>query len=146
MADTKVNSLDDAVHKTNVILKEIEEEAGLPDREAAYRALKGVLITVRDRIPTEPATQLGAQLPILVRGFYYEQFAPARQPDTVRSKTEFLTRLAERFDPDDALLNDPEATTRAVLAVVGRHIDPGEAEKARHMLNDDLKTLWPLAA
>ncbi|MFW6299849.1 MAG: hypothetical protein ACOC20_02885 [Oceanicaulis sp.] len=44
------------------------------------------------------------------------------------------------------LLDDPDRATQAVLSVVNTHIDSGEARKARHMLNDDLKELWPLAA
>jgi uncharacterized protein (DUF2267 family) len=103
-------------------------------------------MAIRDRLPVEPASQLGAQLPTLIRGIYYEQFSPAHQPRTIRSKTEFLSGIAEEFDPVPELLDDPEKATRAVLSVVTKHIDAGEAQKARHMLNDDLKELWPLAA
>ncbi|MEQ8434784.1 MAG: DUF2267 domain-containing protein [Oceanicaulis sp.] len=146
MADTQVQTLEDAVHTTNIWLRDIEEAAGLKDRESAYRALRGVLLAIRERLPVEPASQLGAQLPTLIRGIYYEQFSPAHQPKTIRSKTEFLTLIAEEFDPVPELLGDPDRATQAVLSVVNKHIDPGEAQKARHMLNDDLKELWPLAA
>ncbi|MFP4519120.1 MAG: DUF2267 domain-containing protein [Oceanicaulis sp.] len=146
MADTNVQTLDQAVHTANTWLRDIQEAAGLKDRESAYRALRGVLLTIRERLPVEPASQLGAQLPTLIRGIYYEQFSPAHQPRTIRSKTEFLTLIAEEFDPVPELLDDPDRATQAVLSVVNTHIDSGEARKARHMLNDDLKELWPLAA
>lgn len=146
MAETHVQSIEDAIHTTNVWLRDIEQAAGLTDRESAYRALRGVLPAIRDRLPVEPAAQLGAQLPMLIRGIYYEQASPARQPQVTRSKTEFLTLVAEAFDPVAELLDDPDRATQAVLSVVNRRIDPGEARKARQMLNDDLKELWPLAA
>ena len=146
MADTNVQTLDEAIHTANIWLRDIEEAAGLKDRESAYRALRGVLLMIRDRLPVEPASQFGAQLPMLIRGIYYEQFSPAHQPEKIRSKTEFLTLIAQEFDPVPELLNDPDRATQAVLSVVNKHIDEGEAKKARHMLNDDLKELWPLAA
>lgn len=146
MADTNVQTLDEAVHTANTWLRDVQEAAGLKDRESAYRALRGVLLAIRERLPVEASAQLGAQLPTVIRGVYYEQFSPAQQPRAVRSKTEFLTLIAESFDPVDELLDDPDRATQAVLKVVNAHIDAGEAQKARHMLNDDLKELWPLAA
>jgi len=42
------------------------------DRHHADVALSAVLHALRDRLTVSEAAQLGAQLPMLVRGFYYE--------------------------------------------------------------------------
>jgi uncharacterized protein (DUF2267 family) len=54
---------------------------GTEDRGLAYRVLSRTPRAVRDRIGPENAVHLGAQLPMLVRGFYYEAGAwPERRP------------------------------------------------------------------
>ena len=42
------------------------------DRRSAYRALRSVLHVLRDRLTPEQAVHLGAQLPLLVRGIFYD--------------------------------------------------------------------------
>ena len=72
MSVTGVTTLDHTIQETNVWLKAIEEELELDSRQQAYSALRAVLHALRDRVPPEVAIKLGAQLPILVRGIYYE--------------------------------------------------------------------------
>jgi uncharacterized protein (DUF2267 family) len=55
--------------------------------------LGAVLRGVRDRIPLDLAAHLGAQLPLLVRGAYYDQFRPSELPDKSRSLDEFLQAI-----------------------------------------------------
>jgi uncharacterized protein (DUF2267 family) len=70
MSATGLEVFDKTVHTTNAWLKEIMEATGL-DRRRAYRALAAVLHALRDRLTVDEVAQLGAQLPILVRGLYY---------------------------------------------------------------------------
>jgi len=103
-----------------------------------------VLRAVRDRIPLELAVHLGSQLPLLVRGIYYDQWhAPGRMNGKPRSLDEFLKPIGERL----ALIRpmDARAATDAVFTVLARHVDPGQAEKVRHALLVEVQTLWPAA-
>lgn len=47
-----------------------------PDRQVAWHLLGAVLRAMRDRIPLGLAAHLGAQLPLLVRGAYYDRWRP----------------------------------------------------------------------
>jgi uncharacterized protein (DUF2267 family) len=58
---------DKTVQTTNAWLNEIMEAIG-PDGRRAYRILAAVLHALRDRLTVDETAQLGAQLPILVRG------------------------------------------------------------------------------
>ena len=56
------------------------EQLGTGDRKLAYNVLKATLHALRDRIGPENAIHLGAQLPILVRGIYYDGWQFAQTP------------------------------------------------------------------
>lgn len=146
MADTQVSTLDDSVHRTNEWLRDLSEKLGTEDRGAAYIALRGVLKALRDRLPVDDAAHLGAQLPILIRGVYYDQYRPADQPNVVRDQQAFLGMVAEGFGDASNLGFGPEQATPAVFELLNEKIDTNEAKKARHLLSDELKALWPQAA
>jgi uncharacterized protein (DUF2267 family) len=140
MSVTGLEVFDETVQKTNIWLKEIMAVLG-PDRHRAYQALRGVLHCLRDRLIVEEAAQLGDQLPMLVRGIYYEAWRPADAPQKVRSREEFLTKLASHL-PGNSPLN-PEDAARAVFQVLERHITPGEIEDVLSELPKEIRALWP---
>jgi len=86
MADTQVAALDHTIQQTNIWLKTLAEQMHIEDRHDAYRALRSVLHVLRDRLTTEQAVHLGAQLRLLVRGIFYDGwrssdgFPAMRQP------------------------------------------------------------------
>jgi uncharacterized protein (DUF2267 family) len=134
MSTTGLEVFDKTVHTTNAWLKEIMEVTG-PDRHRAYRVLAAVLHALRDRLTVDEAAQLGAQLPILVRGLYYDQWHhPAGKPERLRHKDEFLSEVAAELD--DIKPINPEQATRAVFSVLERHIAPGEIEDIKATQGD----------
>jgi uncharacterized protein (DUF2267 family) len=140
MANTGLDVFDETLQKTNLWLKEIETELG-PDRSRSYQALRAVLHCLRDRLSVDQAAHLAAQLPMLIRGIYYEAYRPAGKPEKTRSREEFLAHVMRYFrnvrpiGPDDA--------TRAVFGALGRHCDPGEIREVIEALPADIRMLWP---
>lgn len=65
-----------AAQKADEWTNEVKQELGAGDLQIAWRALGAVLHALRDRLTIVEVTQLGAQLPLLVRGLYYESAAP----------------------------------------------------------------------
>lgn len=147
MSQAGLESFERTLHETNVWIKEVGELIGSQDRQRNYRVLKGVLQALRDRLTVEEAAQFGAQLPMLMRGFYYEGWRPAEAPLKIRAKEEFLARVEHNLHD---MLNeleglDIEAVTRAVFAVINRHVSGGEISDVRHQLPGDVRSLWPEA-
>lgn len=143
MSATGLDTFDKTLQTTNVWLDDICEELG-PDRQAAWHALGSVLRTVRDRVPVELAAHLGAELPMLVRGVYYDQYRPERQPQDYRSRDEFLERVREGFGPMRPI--DPETATRSVFKTLDKHLPHGQLAKVHHALPEDVRSIWPLDA
>jgi uncharacterized protein (DUF2267 family) len=140
MSSTGLDVFDKTLQVTHTWLDEIMAELG-PDRRVAYHALQAVLHALRDRLPLGLAAHLGAQLPLLVRGTYYENWHP--QPGTTRerSQEEFLERVGAGLQGTRPV-NAGQAT-RVVFATIGRHVTEGQVEKVRRSLPKDIRGLWP---
>ncbi len=142
MSATGLRVFDHTLQETNIWLKELMEDLG-PDRQRAYDALRATLHTLRDRLTVEEATDLGAQLPMLVRGIYYEGWNPAKTPEKLRSREEFLSRVNDHLQNVRPM--NAEEAARAVFKVLARHVSAGETRQVQAMLPGDIRTLWPPA-
>lgn len=140
MSMTGLEVFDDTLQKTNTWLKDIQDVIG-PDRRRAYQALRAVLHCLRDRLTVDEAAHLSSQLPMLVRGIYYEGYRPAGKPETIRSREEFLENVARYFENVRPI--DPADAARAVFQTIARHCDPGEVAQVIQSLPADIRALWP---
>jgi uncharacterized protein (DUF2267 family) len=139
---TGLDAFDATVHKTNAWLKREMAILGWPEdeRRRAYRGLRAVLHALRDRLSVDEVAQLGAQLPMLVRGFYYEGWDPTAKPVRVRHRELFLARIEEELKPEDQI--DPEEVARAVFQLLDERVADGEIEDVRSVLPPDIRDLW----
>jgi uncharacterized protein (DUF2267 family) len=78
MSSTSLEAFDKTLQIAPIWLGEIRAELG-PDRRRAHHASRAVRHALRDRLPLHLAAHLGAQLPLLVRGIYYDNWHP--RPD-----------------------------------------------------------------
>jgi uncharacterized protein (DUF2267 family) len=143
MSATGLPVFDKTLQTTNIWLDDIMVRLG-PDRQAAWKVLSTVLHKLRDCLSVEAAAHLGAQLPLLVRGVYYDQYEPTRQPVKCRAREEFIEEVAEWLA--DARPLDPEEAIEAVFAVLSRHLDPGQIAKTKGVLAEPIRQLWDAAA
>jgi uncharacterized protein (DUF2267 family) len=141
MATTGPDIFDSTVHQTHQWLRDIMEEMGWEDRQRAYSALRGTLHALRDHLTVDEGAQLSAQLPMLIRGIYYEGWDPSRVPVRERHREQFLARVAEAFRGTRPV--NAEHMARAVLKVLASHIAAGEGEDVRQMLPAAIRSLWP---
>src|SRR5512135_597401 len=74
---TKAAVLDTSLQRTHEWLHEIGQALGFGNERAAYVALRATLHAVRDRLPTELVAHFGAEMPMLVRGIYYDGWHPS---------------------------------------------------------------------
>lgn len=141
---TGLPAFDETVHLTNAWLKDVMTRLGTDDRQYAYLALRSTLHALRDRLPRDSAAHLASQLPMLVRGFYYDGWKPSATPTMERHTDEFLAHVGEAFQRDPTA--DPEVMARSVFAVLADRLTPGEVRKVVHLLPGEIRALWPDAA
>ncbi|MFN8163384.1 MAG: DUF2267 domain-containing protein [Solirubrobacterales bacterium] len=131
--------IDRSAEKAHAWLNDVAEQLGTDDHRQAYRVLRAYLHALRDRLPVDEAAQLAAQLPLLIRGIYYDGWNPSSTPVHYRDLAAFLDRIAA-----DASLEGETAASYAVSAmtvVLRRHISPGEIDDVRATLPEELRPI-----
>jgi uncharacterized protein (DUF2267 family) len=137
----EMETFSNTLQKTHEWLRELMLDLDWQDEHKAYLALRAVLHALRDRLTVEEATQLGAQLPMLVRGFYYEGWNPTGKPVKERHQEQFLAHIKEHFRDDERIV--AEKLARAVFRLLSNHISGGEIKDVQHTLPTELRALWP---
>ena len=142
MSETGFSSFKTTEDKTNRILREIEEAYGWPAerRNQSYAALRAVLHALRDRLPVNEAAQLGAQLPMLVRGIYYTGWDPAEVPMKM-NRDEFMQRVRENFRYE--IDGDTEQLVSTVLQALRHYITDGEWDDVKSVMPKELASALP---
>ncbi len=128
-----------ALQKAGAWIREIAEELDTEDEQLAYQALRAVLHALRDRLNADEAVQLAAQLPVLVRGIYFEGWDPSKTPVKARHREEFLDLVRRHAGKYDRL--DPEKAVPAMFAVLKRHVSEGEIRDVTEALPGDIREL-----
>ena len=134
-----------ALHKSNAWLQELDGELGWGDPDASLLALRSVLHALRDRLTANEAVQLAAQLPLLIKGVYFDGWRPSATPQRTRTRQEFLDMVRRpliRGIPEA----DPEEVTRAVFRLLDDHVSGGEISDVRNELPAEWSDLWPVRA
>jgi uncharacterized protein (DUF2267 family) len=142
MSANGLEVFDKTLETTHIWLKEIMADIG-PDRQVAWKVLSVVLHKLRDRLPLGLAAHLGSQLPILIRGVYYDQFEPGKLPTECNSREEFVAEVAEWLT--DTRPVDPDLAVRSVFKVLSNHVSEGQIAKVREALPRSLRQSWMTA-
>jgi uncharacterized protein (DUF2267 family) len=128
------------VRETEVWIDDFLQRLGWRDRERTYLALLAGLHALRDCLQQNEAIYLGAQLPVLLRGLYYEGWHPASRPLT-KSRSGFLERIHDGLHRDPGV--DTEQVARAMFALLAARLPAAEVEDAKAATPHDLHNLWP---
>ena len=140
---TSVHTIEKSVHQTNDWLAALSNELELSDNESAFTSLRAVLHSLRDRLPVDTAANLGAQLPLVVRGIYYENWNPSSTPERIRHEQPFIERVCAEI-PDEKLHERARDIIQCTLGLLSRELDATSMEKFRERFPMELRDLWPI--
>ena len=139
MATTGNSTLDHAPQVVAEWLNELSEDLSW-DSPRAFVLLRETLHVVRDFLTVDEAADLAAQLPVLVRGIYYEGWVPSKTPIKPRNKKDFLQRIKSQFQSNP--LEDSERAVAAVFDLLRRHISWGEIQQVKKAMRGPIQDLW----
>ena len=154
------------------LLNEVADKMGDEgDLYAGYRALKGVVHTIRDLLLLEEVFQLSSQLPPVIRGIYFEDYNPGQIPVMMYNR-ELLDQFRKRMGPrnsdyfeqflnenspgridEDQFFNTIQEKTgfedrlmaeeafHAVIDVLRSKLSPPELYQIKNLIQDDVSRL-----
>jgi uncharacterized protein (DUF2267 family) len=137
---TATHDLDVAVRATEDWVDDFFQRLGWHDRDRVYLALLAGLHALRDCLQRDEAIYLGAQLPVLLRGLYYEGWHPALRP-APKGRSAFLARIHDSLHRDPGI--DAEQVARAMFALLAARLPAAEIEDAKAATPHELHNLWP---
>jgi uncharacterized protein (DUF2267 family) len=139
MKQSGLHQYDEALHAAKVWLKELMEILGWTEPTHAHNALKTVLHEIRDRLPVPLAANFSSQMPLIIRGLFYEGWSPGSERERDRSPDSFLEPVEHAFR------NVPDIEARTVVIAVFRilnaHISPGEIDNVLQALPRQIRDL-----
>jgi uncharacterized protein (DUF2267 family) len=139
MIDTNVRAINKSLHETNDWLEAYMKKCSLDDHEQAYSVMRATFHAIRDRIPEDEATDFAAQLPMIIRGFYFEGFNPEDVPKKIRDENEFFfdylgSKIADSIDID------PRLAFNKLFELCGEHITSAQVDHVISMFPQDIQT------
>jgi len=138
---TKAAVLDSSIQKTHEWLHEIGQELGFDNEHAAYAALRATLHAVRDRLPVELVAHLGAELPIVIRGIYYDGWHPSTTRLKGAHAEDFCGAVRGELRGHNELQH-VETVASAVLRVLDRNVDAGQIDHVIDAMPAKVRRFW----
>ena len=140
MAKQRFTSLDKSTQKTKEWLHEIQSELGWKDENMVYVATRSVIQTLRDRLPVEEAVELGDELPMVMKGMYYEGYTATGKPEKIKNREEFFAKVQEK-SPNKPLKT--QEATSAVFSILEKKLSGGgEIKQVRNNMPKDIQKFW----
>jgi uncharacterized protein (DUF2267 family) len=136
-SENDLDVIETTVQKTYSWINDLREALGGVPRRDAYQVLRSFLHVLRDRLTIEEVAQLGAQLPMLIRGLYYEGWDPSKNPVKMKPD-EFIERFIRDLTLDEVA---PKEALRAAARTLRQHITEGEFEDVLALLPAQLREL-----
>src|SRR5215831_7279471 len=140
---TGLEVFDATIQRTNAWLKELMTELNWSDHRKTYLAMRCVLQGVRDHLSINDAITLGEQLPMLIRGLYFDGWDVVGKPLPLRTRNDFVSFLADSLARDGGNSSNPEVVARAVFRLLDRKVTDGEIKDVHHLMPSAVLDLWP---
>jgi uncharacterized protein (DUF2267 family) len=139
MSNTGLDTFDKSVQQTNQILKDLELQLGWENRrDQTFDLLRISLQALRDRLPVNPAVHLGSELPMLMRGLYYEGWDPDKVPIKI-NKESFLENIRREFKYNSEL--NIEKLVNIALATTLQTVSDDTQQQIREVLPEGIAKL-----
>ncbi|MGX9147920.1 DUF2267 domain-containing protein [Mesorhizobium sp. 128a] len=138
---TRYPTFDHAVEEANIWLRATAEQLDLNNQGHAYTALRATLHALRDRLPPESVVGFSAQLPMLIRGVYFEGWRLAGKPVRDQTVNAFCAHIA--FELPANFPMEARLVACGIFEVIFKRLDPGEVAQTIDHLPVPLRDLWP---
>jgi len=141
MSSKQLHVFESTIHESHEWVNELTERLDWSSHHNALRLLRTVLHLIRDHLPNDESAQFSAQLPLLLRGMYFEGWQPKKTPVKARHWAQFMAVVEEQVG--EVLDYRGRGDVIAVFKVINARVTRGEVEDVRACLPAELRDFWP---
>lgn len=141
MSSQGLEAIDHTVQLTHEWINDLSGRLDWTSKRDTLSLMRATLREIRDHLGHEEVAQLAAQLPMLIRGMYYEGWIPARTPVRDRNADHFLQAIA--VQAGDAAGYRGKEDIAAVLHFLSARLSAGEVRDIKAGLPKSICALWP---
>ncbi|MFC6636779.1 DUF2267 domain-containing protein [Sulfitobacter sp. JBTF-M27] len=141
MSDQGLQVIDRAEQVAHEWVNELSERLDWSSKRSALRMMRVTLHNVRDHLLPDELAQLSAQLPLLIRGIFFEGWVPKRTPVRERSTAAFVAAIEEGLGKTPEYRGAEDI--RYVFEMLNNRLSAGEIKDVRASLPEGIRSLWP---
>lgn len=140
MTSQGLEVIDHSVHLTHEWINELSERLGWASKRSTLRLLRITLRRVRDHLLVDELAQMSAQLPLLIRGFFFEAWVPKQTPIKERNVEDFIAFITEQMGETEEYQGRDDI--KCVFDLLNNRLSRGEIEDIRATLPAAIRDLW----
>jgi uncharacterized protein (DUF2267 family) len=133
--------IDHTVQLTHEWINELRERLDWDSSRDSLRLLRVTMVQIRDHLGHNEMAQFSAQLPLLIRGMFFEGWQPAHTPIHDRKAEHFIAAIEAQVS--DVLEWRGPQDIRAVFKTLNNKISEGEIRDIKAGLPQSIRDLWP---
>lgn len=141
MSAQGLEAIDHTVHLTHEWINELAARLDWSSKRCTLRLLRATLQQLRDHLMVDEMAQFAAQLPLLVRGIFFEGWVPGRTSLKERSIDAFVKPIERKMDETAEYRGREDITN--VFELLNSRISIGEIEDIRASLPAPIRNIWP---
>ncbi len=141
MSSQGLEVIDHTVQLTHEWINELSERLNWTSHRDALRLLRATLCQIRDHLNHEEVAQFSAQMPLLVRGMFFEGWTPARTPIRDRNADHFVAAISARVGDVTGWRGADDIV--AVFKTLNAKISAGEIADIKAGLPTPIRQTWP---
>ncbi len=140
MTLTGLSHFDKTVHLTNEWLNELSKKIMVDNSQEVYLLFRAFLHAMRERLTIEESAHFSAQLPLLIKGIYFDGWKPSAIPLKIKTQEEFFALVEEKYSGEEEYKF--EEITPFIISFLYEKVSRGEIEDMKSVLPEELKNLW----
>jgi uncharacterized protein (DUF2267 family) len=138
--DQRIEAFESTLRASHEWVAAYAAKLGQTHPPLAFSCLRGALHVLRDRLPTSEIAALASQLPMLLRGAYYEGWQPGHRAARLRTADDLYHEVSRELA--DGLAAPPRDVMRALFGLLDERVSAGEVQKLRHVLPQPMQEMW----
>lgn len=133
--------IDHTVQLTHEWINELADRLDWSSQRDALRLLRVTLHQVRDHLLVDEVAQLAAQLPLLIRGMFFEGWVPKNTPVKQRHLQDFISDIEQHVGSVADYRGSEDI--QKVFKLINARISRGEILDVRASLPEEIRSFWP---